>query len=131
MDNLYLLHIDRVGKKSDGNTEFIFMFGKSVEGFWGDGGYDIAPASICELIPDYEMITDKFKVETDIPLILGQEQTSFSMQDCLDNIVSICWEDICDYEEYPVPRIVIQFGDTYESVHKMLSLRKIEMKSYL
>jgi len=50
------------------------------------------------------------------------------MSDCRDHCIALASENIDDYEEYIVPRIVIQFGDRLDYVEKMLAKRNLKMR---
>ena len=46
------------------------------------------------------------------------------MQDCVDGIVALAWEDMSNYEEYPEPiRLVFKYGENIESVEDKLAQR--------
>jgi hypothetical protein len=50
------------------------------------------------------------------------------MQDCLDGIVSVAWENIDDMSEYPEDgRLFFMFGESIDEVERKLALKNILM----
>ena len=70
------------------------------------------------------MISLTRRLTTIIPFGLAQKNSCFSMQDCVDGIISLAWEDMSEYEEYPEPiRLIFSFGEKYDSVEDKLAQR--------
>ena len=66
--------------------------------------------------------------KTDIKLDLAQDCCCFSMQDARDHIVALAYENLDNAEEYPEPRIIIQFADSVEDVETLFAKRNIILK---
>ena len=81
------------------------------------------------LMPSDEYKTETHIVRTNIVFDLIQHNGCFGMQDCMDGIVAVAWENIDDYDEYPEDRgrLFFHFGETYENVEKKLALCGILM----
>ena len=82
------------------------------------------PSACDSLRPDDSMVSVVKRLSTIIPFSTAQKNSCFSMQDCIDGIIALAWEDISDYDEYPEPfRIVFQFGERIDSVTEKLFQR--------
>ena len=103
--------------------EYDFLFSETPEIVWGEDWAEQCPAACDNMRPSNDMISDKQRLATIIPFGLAQRNACFSMQDCIDGIVALAWEDLSDYEEYPEPRLIFKFGEDYESVEDKLARR--------
>ena len=129
MDDLYLGFIKLIGQENDGLYRYEFIFTNNIEEFWGED-FDIKPAGLCnDIMPDDKYITEIHVVRTTIRFDLAQKCNCFSFQDCIDGCISLAWENIDDYEEYPedTGRLVFGFGESYEDVERKFALRNILM----
>jgi hypothetical protein len=123
-----LCFVNRLGLNSKGLMEYELYFSDDIDLVW-QSGWSIVPAGICllsELLPEEDNYHLIERIETDIPLMLIQNQTSFSYADCTDKIIAILWEDIQGLDEYPDNRIVLYYGDDIQTVKDIFSLRDIE-----
>ena len=123
---LYLGFIRLIGPESDGIYNYEFIFTNNIDEFWGEN-FEYKPCCLCnDLIPNDEYITEIHKIRTKINFDLVQNNCCFSMQDCMDGIISLAWENIDDYEEYPEDgRLVFNFGESYDDVERKLALKNI------
>ncbi len=128
-----VVFIKKIGKSNDDMNVYEFMFSDDIESVWGLD-WEVKPANICNIQTlDKDMYKKKYILKSNIDLFLIQKNNCFSMQDCIDGIVPLCWEDISEYEEYPDNgRLVIHFGKPIEEVNYLLSLKglKLELDSY-
>ena len=123
-ENLKLVYVDRVGKNSLGLYEYDFFFSSEPENVYGEDWGETCPSACGDLKPDDSMYELVKRLKTYIPLMCAQENNSFSMADCTDHIVSICFERIDEYEAYPEPyRLVFEFGESFDSVEDKLAGR--------
>lgn len=119
---LRLVFVDKVGE-IDGTYEYDFYFAINPDNFWGYG-FDCEYANQDEAIPDVRTCDKIYRLRSTIPFFTIQENRCFSIQHAVDNIVSVAFEDISDYDEYPEPyRIVFMFGEYYDSVEGKLASR--------
>lgn len=126
---LYLIYVNPIGKNSDDNFEYDFMFSEAPDVVWGDDWAEQCPSACDDMCPDESMINKTIRIICDIPFGLAQKNSCFSMQDCIDGILALAWEDISEYEEYPSPiRLVFKFGEKIENVREKLSQREIEFE---
>ena len=121
---LHLVFVDLVGKDEE-VYNYDFYFSKNPDTFWGIGfDCEFANQDIPE--PDPKTYDEVKRVRTLIPFFLAQKNRCFSMKHVVDGVISVAFEDISDYDEYPEPyRIVLHFGDTLESVEEKLSGRQV------
>jgi hypothetical protein len=125
---VYLGFIKFVGEEADGMNRYEFIFTDNPDEFWGDNFGYMPSGLINDLTPDDEYITEIHTVKTNIKFNLVQNSGCFSIQDAMDGIVSIGWEDISDYDEYPEDgRLFFNFGDEIEEVRRKLALKQIIM----
>ena len=125
-DQLYLGFIRLIGTEADGVYNYEFIFTNNIDEFWGEN-FEYKPCCLCnDLIPNDEYITEIHKIKTKIKFDLVQDNCCFSMQDCMDGIISLAWENIDEYEEYPEDgRLVFNFGESYDEVERKLALKNI------
>ena len=123
---LYLGFIRLIGAESDGIDNYEFIFTNNIDEFWGEN-FEYKPCCLCnDLIPSDEYITEIHKIRTKLKFDLVQYNCCFSMQDCMDGIISLAWENIDEYEEYPEDgRLVFNFGESYDDVERKLALKNI------
>lgn len=122
----YLCFIRLVGEEADGLYRYEFIFTDNPDELWGEN-WEYKPCCLVnDLSPSEEYITEIRVVKTKIKFDLIQDNCCFGMQDCLDGIVALAFENIDAYEEYPENgRLVFMFGDSEEDVEKNLAAKNI------
>lgn len=126
-EDLQLIHINYIGKKADGNRYYEFLFSRGpLETYWGKD-FEHIPAYECNLEPDETYIHETKTLATTLSFKLLQESGSFSMQDGLDGIVALAWEDINFYDEHPEHRLIFHFGIMKSDVEMMLAQRDLQL----
>ena len=125
---VYLCFVNLVGQEEDGNYRYEFIFTDNPDEVWGDD-FEYKPCSIVNgLMVAEEYKTETHIVKTKIQFYLIQNSGCFGMQDCMDGVVSLCFENIDDYDEYPEDgRLVFMFGEPLEEVQRKLALKNILM----
>lgn len=93
----------------------------------GGDDFEQFPAGLCMNLTPNEEDYDTIKtIKTNIKLALIQDSTCFGMQDAMDGIVAIGYEDISDYEEYPEDgRLILHYGITYNECEELLANKNI------
>lgn len=126
MESRSLCFIRHVGEDVEGLNIYEFLFTKMADEFWGEN-FEYMPCCLCnELVPDENMYDVIKIVKTKLKLGLIQNSCCFSFQDCIDQIVALCWEDISTYDEYPEEgRLVLNYGMEYHDVVEALSEKNI------
>lgn len=121
-----IVYVVHVGTDSDGMNIYHLLFSEDADTVWGDC-WEQPPAGNVPndiLMPDQNQYSYTKELKTNISLLLAQDNTCFSMQDCRDDVVALAYEDLSDYDDYPEPfRIVIHYGDLIEDVESMLAER--------
>lgn len=119
-----LIFVRPIGENSIGYYEYDFYFTDNSDEVWGEDWEVDYPNQIENMLPDEKTYTDIIRLKTQIPFFCIQFNNCFSMQHVVDGIVSICFEDISDYESYPEPyRIVFQYGEDFHSIENKLASR--------
>lgn len=128
LNEVYLGFVRLIGEENDGYFRYEFIFTDNVDEFWGED-WEYKPASLVnDLKPSDEYITEIHIVKTKIKFDLIQNNSCFSMQDCLDGCVAIAIESIDEYENYPEDgRIYFMFGEEMSEVERKLALKNILM----
>lgn len=126
--DVYLGFIRLIGEENDGYFRYEFIFTDNIDEFWGDN-FEYKPAGLVkDLIPSDEYITEIHIVKTKIKFDLVQNNMCFGMQDCMDGIVALAFENIDEYESYPEDgRLFFMFGESFDEVERKLALKNILM----
>lgn len=124
--DLSLGFINFIGSEIDGYNQYEFIFTSNPDEFWGEN-FNYKPAGLCNgLTPEDRYIQKVVNVKTLIKLDLIQDSGCFSMQDCMDGIVSLAYENLEMAEEYPEDgRLFFMFGDKYDEVERKLAIKHI------
>ena len=123
-NSLYLIYVEPIGKNAFDMFEYDFLFSETPDIVWAEDWAEQCPAACENMRPDNSMITETKRLTTIIPLGLAQKNSCFSMQDCIDGILALAWEDLSEYDEYPEPiRLIFNFGESFESVEDKLARR--------
>ena len=123
-DNLYLVYVEPVGLNSHDLFEYEFLFSETPDVVWGEDWAEQCPLACENMRPSGDMISVIKRLTTLVPFGVAQRNTCFSMQDCIDGIVALAWEDMSEYDEYPEPlRLIFGFGEKFESVEDKLARR--------
>lgn len=128
LNEVYLGFVRLIGEENDGYFRYEFIFTDNVDEFWGDN-FEYKPAGLVnDLIPSDEYITEIHIVKTKIKFDLVQNNMCFGMQDCMDGIVALAFENIDEYENYPEDgRIYFMFGEEMSEVERKLAIKNILM----
>ena len=123
MEQEYLAFVDEIGRTIEGKYLYRFDYCKDTEIVWGNY-FNITPAIIVPNIqPDNNCLSSTEEVISPKKLELAKTNGCFSMQDCIDGIISICFSQINDdnsiyYNEEPLK---FDFGEKIEEVRDRLS----------
>lgn len=128
IENYKLIYVNKIGINSDNNIIFELLFSNDIENVWGVD-WEITPARNCGInLPDNSTYDLSMKMNTSLRLDLAQENSCFSMQDSIDGIIPLAWENIDEYEEYPDEgRLILRFGETYNEIEKKLKNKNINL----
>ena len=119
-----MVYIEPIGLNSHDMFEYDFLFSETPDIVWGEDWAEQCPAACDNMRPGSDMITEIRRLTTIIPFGLAQRNTCFSMQDCIDGIIPLAWEDLSEYEDYPEPiRLVFKFGEGIAEIEDQLARR--------
>lgn len=118
----FLAFVKKIGNTLDGQNIYEFMFTTAPDVVWGEN-FNIIPAGIIpNLIPEKNCLSRKGRVITDIDFKLACESTCFSMMDCIDGVISVCFTEAGIDNEFK-----FDFGETFESVVNTLKKYNLEI----
>jgi len=109
---MYLIFVNGLGPDYKGDNLYEFIFSDQLE-VWGER-WESKPCSSYPLPPELNYIKKVGVLKnTDIKLELIQNSDYFSMEDVIDDVVALAWEN----ENEGGKRLVFRFGEN-ESVIK-------------
>jgi hypothetical protein len=118
----FLAFVKKIGNTLDGQNIYEFLFTTVPDIVWGDN-FNIIPAGIIpNLIPEANCISKRGRVITEEDLKLACESTCFSMMDCIDGVISLCFNEAGTDNE-----MRFDFGEKYDTVIDKLKLYKLEL----
>ena len=128
LNEVYLCFIRLIGEENDGYYRYEFIFTDNPDEVWGEDWEHKPIGLINNPIPSDDYLTEIHIVKTKIKLDLIQNNMCFSMQDCLDGIVALAWQNIDELDAYPEDgRIYFIFGESLEDVERKLALKNVLM----
>lgn len=117
---LYLIFVQYIGVNIRGNYEYEFMFSENPDNAWGDNWDQSCPSACGDIAPYKENVDCIKRLVIDIKLCLVQDNSCFSMMDCEDGIIPICWASLDDPILYEDKILRFEFGDELTDVeHKL------------
>ena len=127
---LCLVYVKHLGTDIDGTNIYHFYLSENVDDAFGEGWGEVpacnVPRKLMEL--DSNLYSYVMECKTEMKLDLAQDCCCFSMQDSRDHIVAIAWENLDNAEEYPEPRIILQYGDTVDTLERLFAKRDIVLR---
>lgn len=123
MENqLYIVFAERTGEDESGNYFYRLLFSNNPDVVWGDN-FNVTPAGIIpDLEPDSLSIDKEFLLTTKQYLQTAVESTWFSLQDCIDGIISLLFKG--EGEKI----VAIPFGMEFEKIEKYIEWFDGELK---
>jgi hypothetical protein len=123
-EELKIVFINKKGLNHDGNYEYELMYSRSPEMVWGEDFAEQVP-STCD-IEDLLPLKDTYDlVRTGISpfnIKLAQENSCFSMQDCVDGIIALAWI----YDEDNNRYYALPYGSSIEDADYFMEELKME-----
>ena len=128
LKDVFLLFVRLIGEENDGYYRYEFIFTDNPDEAWGED-WEHKPAGLVnDLIPSDEYITEVHIVKTKIKFDLIQNNMCFGMQDAMDGIVSIAYENMDAYESYPDDgRLFFMIRESLDEVERKLAMKSILM----
>lgn len=121
MNDEYLGFVAEIGRTTDKEYMYRFDYTYDPDSLWGEF-FNIPPACIVpDLAPDPNCLSHTAKVISPVKLMTAKENACFSMQDCIDGIIPLCFseidEDTIFYEDKPLK---FSFGENRELVEEKI-----------
>lgn len=125
----YLIYVNELGPNYKGDNTYEFIFSNSLEEIWGDS-WESNPANGYPSPPDLEFINKVGTLKSnEVTLSVIQKSDYFSMTDCMDDVISLAWENELDEVDFTIKkRLVFRFGETEQSVKNKLYERDIVLE---
>lgn len=118
----FLAFVDYVGKTVDGKHIYRFDFTRATDIVWGDQ-WNATPAGIIpNLEPDMNCLSLSGQVLSKHKYLLAKDNTCFSMQDCIDGIIPMLFD-----EPYSDELMILPFGMDLEQVVNTLNEHGLEL----
>ena len=123
----YLAFIKEIGITADGKPIYRFDFTVDKDVVWGEF-WNIAPAILVpDIEPDIKCLSKQSCVILPYKMELACKNSCFSMQDCIDGIIALCYPDIYELHlEKDDKPLFFMFGESYEDVIDKLKSYDIE-----
>ena len=126
----YLAFVDEVGRLLDGRYLYRFDFTVDTDTVWGEY-FNIAPSAIVPNIqPDKNTLSKTAEAAFPRQMVIAKKNYCFSMQDCIDGIISMFFSEIDDntltYEDEPFH---LDFGEPMDEVAKKLEAVGIKLEN--
>ena len=118
----YLAFVDYIGRTIDGQYIYRFDFTVDSDSVWGDY-FNVTPAGIVpDLQPDRNSLSKTCKVNFPKEMQIAKKNYCFSMQDCIDGIIPLCFSEIDDdtilFKDKPLK---FRFGEKREVVEMKIA----------
>jgi len=114
-----LIYVNKVGVNWKDENIYEFIFNESGNDIDGEG-WDSFPAAGNPSPPHKQHIDKVGYLISGVKLNVIQDSDSFSMWDSVDGVISLSWEDVMSYDEYPDKRVFFGFGEDIKSVESKL-----------
>ena len=120
-NNLSLVYVKPIGMNSNDEFEYEFFFSETPETVWGEDWNVACPSACNDLTPTEENYSLVERLNTDMVIFCAQQNSCFSLQDCIDGCICLACQSLEGLDEYPEPyRLVLQFGEKYDDVLEKL-----------
>ena len=119
-NSLHLVYINPIGKNSNDLYEYEFFFSETPDIVWGQDWNIVCPAACENTLPDPETYSEVKILKTEIPLFCVQQNTCFSIQDCIDGIICLGY--------FQTDKGVVKF-DFSETIYNVIE--KIENNNFI
>jgi hypothetical protein len=122
--DLKLVFVNKIGKNSDDKFEYELYYSYTPEVVWAEDFAEQVPSicSIDDLIPDASTYHAIIRATSYTEFKLAQENSCFSMQDCIDGIIKLIW--IHDNDGYYYG---LDFGTDIDTADEFFSGYGVEM----
>lgn len=116
MSDLKLIYVKPIGKNVKGLNEYEFLFSETPDTVWGEKWELQCPSAVLNIRPSEDTYSEVKRVITDIDLFCAQQNSCYSMQDCIDGCIALMW-----FYNKKEEAIVFKFGEDINSTVKKLT----------
>lgn len=116
MSDLKLIYVKPIGKNVKGLNEYEFLFSETPDTVWGEKWELQCPSAVLNIRPSEDTYSDVKRVITDVDLFCAQQNSCYSMQDCIDGCIALMW-----FYNKKEEAIVFKFGEDINSTVKKLT----------
>ena len=126
---MFLIFVNELGPNYKGDNIYEFIFSDNVDDVWGEY-WESKPSNSYPLPPNMLHIKKVAVLKnSEISLYVIQKSDYFSMQDSIDDVICLAWENESEYINFDlVKRLVFRFGESEESVKNKLYARDIVLE---
>lgn len=123
----YLAFVDKIGRTVDGKYIYRLDFSMDIDSVWGDYFNEAPSGIIPSLQPDKKTLSSTFRADFNSELSLAKKSYCFSMQDCIDGILPLCFSELSDESMMKDDKpFYLKFGEEKETVIEKLKSMDIE-----
>lgn len=129
-ETLHVVYVKHMGDEINGNHIYHMYLSSTPDDTFAEGWGESPACNVRDKLMDLDddQYQHVIELNSDIKLDLARNCCCFTMQDSRDHIIALAYENLDDAEEYPEPRIIIQFGDVITDVEDMFYQRSIKLK---
>lgn len=124
----YLVYVKPINVSIEGKYIYELLFSTTPENVWGVYWDEENPSSCGDLTPERSTYSLVKRIESEYKLTTVQETNFLTMEHAIMGVLALSWVDINVLEQYPDSRIVLHFGDSIETVERVLSVMNITME---
>lgn len=123
-ENLKLVFVNRIGTNHDGMFEFELYYSDTPDTVWAEDFAEQVPSTcaIEDMIPNIDTYNMVKRCISAVDIKLAQENSCFSMQDCIDGILKLIWIEDNDGNYYG-----LDFGTDIEDAEVFLKNYGMEL----
>lgn len=123
----YLGFVEEIGRTIEGDFLYRFDFTYDPDSLWGEF-FNIPPACIVpNLEPDINCLSRSAKIISPVRLMTAKNNACFSMQDCIDGIIPLCFSEIDENTiEYDNKPLKFGFGESLAEVEEKIEATPLE-----
>lgn len=119
-----IVFAEPIGKIGRDQFVYRFLFSDDPDIIWGDN-FNVTPAGgVPNIKPFSDGLTKEWRVVSNEELDTAVKSTWFSLQDCIDGIISLVFSK--DEES----KVVINFGENIDMVRDILTHNKIQFQEF-
>lgn len=123
----YLAFVDKIGRTVDGKYIYRLDFSMDIDSVWGDYFNEAPSGIIPSLQPDKKTLSSTCRANFNNELSLAKKSYCFSMQDCIDGILPLCFSELSDESMMKDDKpFSLKFGEEKKTVIGKLKSMDIE-----